>query len=74
MHADLIAALPIGRVVGGNLDVSAVRVQDEMMRRLILVEPHRGRAALLQIVLFLQLGQMLLVGHARRHGRMLRER
>src|SRR4029079_654388 len=58
-------------VLDVDLDRAAGRSQLDMMRRRILIEAHRLGAALLQRLVSFHLLEVLVVGHALRHGRML---
>src|SRR5438105_4076635 len=74
MRTHLTEDRSIGGIVDADFDDAARVVQREVMRDLVLVEPHGDGAALLQLGILLHLGEVFLVRHSRRHRRMLRER
>ena len=67
MRANLRVASDVGLDLDADFDCAAVRRQTEMMRRCVLIEPHRGGAASLQIGVLLKLAQMFVVRDAGRH-------
>src|SRR5438552_17436711 len=71
MLTDLLARWFIRWVVGAHFNASTVWEEMEVMRGGVLIEAHRGGAALLHLRFLRHLGEMLLVSHTRRHRRVI---